>query len=196
MSKSNAFGPGAMALLNVTEVQVTLSCEYPRRWATWYATADSKPLPFLGSLSENHGSYAGLSVPIVSLPAVLVLRAPAGQTLPEAEADAAGDELSSAGAHAARAASSSAAPPTEVRVFRLTMTGSLGHVSPAGAVRRHPVTSWQNAPREDVRRAVRRASGESGGQTRGFVHRRRPGARSPLHREEGRRRGGRVLDGR
>src|SRR4051812_9713719 len=133
---------------------------------------------------------------MVSLPAVLVASPPTGQTFVDAEADALGAVFSSAGAHAARAAINRAAPPAVMKVFRLTMSGSLGHVSPAGAVRRHPVMTCHNGVREDVRRVVRRASGEGGGAVPGVVHRRRAGPRSPLHREEGRRGGGRVLDGR
>lgn len=54
------------------------------RFATAYATADSKPLPLLGSSSTNHGAYAGLSVPTVSVPGVRVW----SEALVQAAADA------------------------------------------------------------------------------------------------------------
>ena len=62
--------------MNGTLVQVTFEGSKPSCWPTAYATADSKPLPLVGSLSENHGSYAGLEVPTVSVPAFLVGRSP------------------------------------------------------------------------------------------------------------------------
>ena len=54
--------------------------------ATAYATADSKPSPLVGSFLENHGSYAGESVPIVSVPGVRT--ASAAQAAGSASADA------------------------------------------------------------------------------------------------------------
>src|SRR4051794_24631208 len=70
MSKSKFFSPGAYDVLKGTVTHVTWSFEKPSRSATAYATADSKPLPLLGSLSTNHGSYAGESVPTVRWPGV------------------------------------------------------------------------------------------------------------------------------
>ena len=70
MSKSKSFGPGAYDLLNGTLIHSTWSAVKPSCSATAYATADSKPLPFVGSFWLNHGSYAGESVPTVSWPAV------------------------------------------------------------------------------------------------------------------------------
>src|SRR5919197_4469368 len=77
MSKSKAFLPGAKELLNGTYFHLTSVREKPSCLATAYATADSKPLPVLGSLifqnelfvpPPNQGGYAGLSVPTVRTP--------------------------------------------------------------------------------------------------------------------------------
>ena len=68
MSKSNFFGPGVYDELNGTLVHCTASPVKPSFSATAYATADSKPSPLVGSFLENHGSYAGESVPMVSVP--------------------------------------------------------------------------------------------------------------------------------
>src|SRR5688572_1516677 len=62
--------PGAYDELNGTLVHCTWSVVRPRFSATAYATADSKPSPFVGSLLANHGSYAGESVPMVNVPGV------------------------------------------------------------------------------------------------------------------------------
>ena len=56
--------------MNGTVIQVTSELLKPSFSATAYATADSKPLPLVGSSSTNHGGYAGLSVPTVKVPAV------------------------------------------------------------------------------------------------------------------------------
>ena len=50
MSKSNDFLPGAIALLKGVYTQTTSLFGKPSRFATAYATADSKPWPFAGSL--------------------------------------------------------------------------------------------------------------------------------------------------
>jgi hypothetical protein len=98
-----------------------------------------------GLLSLNHGSYAGLSVPMVIFPAACVSSAPGAQAAPEAEADAPAEGLaSSAGAQAARVAIRTAALLSAVRVFLLGMDASLEHVPTDGAVRRHPVMSCNN----------------------------------------------------
>src|SRR6187200_872331 len=80
MSKSKLFGPGAKALLNGVYTHCTSFFANPSRFATAYATADSKPLPVFGSLIFHfepfgvpppyHGGKAGLSVPMVSLPSL------------------------------------------------------------------------------------------------------------------------------
>src|SRR5215212_9980531 len=62
--------PGAYDELNGTLVHWTWSPVKPSFSATAYATADSKPSPFVGSFLANHGSYAGESVPIVNVPGV------------------------------------------------------------------------------------------------------------------------------
>src|SRR5437764_8773608 len=82
MSKSNGFGPGANALLNGTYFHSTCVDLKPSWEATAYVTADSYPSPLRGSetfqgepgngLPPNHGGYAGLSVPTVSLPFEIV----------------------------------------------------------------------------------------------------------------------------
>ena len=51
---------------------VTWSVVKPSSSATAYATADSKPLPLLGSSSSKYGGYAGESVPMVKVPGVRV----------------------------------------------------------------------------------------------------------------------------
>src|SRR5215208_4619417 len=71
MSKSKFFGPGAYEELNGTTVHLTSDSEKPSFSATAYATALSKPLPFVGSSSSKYGGNAGLSVPTVSRPSVL-----------------------------------------------------------------------------------------------------------------------------
>src|SRR4051812_31285352 len=73
MSKSKFFGAGETAALKDCLVHFTWSLEYPSLFATAYATADSNPLPLAGLLSENQGSYAGLSVAMVRTPEVCVL---------------------------------------------------------------------------------------------------------------------------
>src|SRR3954469_19676482 len=80
MSKSNGFLPGAYALANGTYTHLTAERWKPSCLATAYTTADSKPLPFDGSLSFHcepfgappayQGVYAGLSVPTVSVPSL------------------------------------------------------------------------------------------------------------------------------
>src|SRR5688572_6299392 len=70
MSTSNFLSPGAYALVKGTTIQLTSLDANPSSSATAYATADSKPLPLVGSSSTNHGEYAGLSVPTVNFPAV------------------------------------------------------------------------------------------------------------------------------
>ncbi len=88
MSKSKSLGPGAVARPKGATTQDTFSLGYPSFAATAYATADSNPLPFSGRSSENHGPYAGLSVPTASVPAVRVGSAPGEQS---AEPPGAGD---------------------------------------------------------------------------------------------------------
>ena len=78
-------------MLNGTLTHCTWSPVKPSSSATAYATADSKPLPLVGSLSTNHGSYAGESVPIVSVPGVRT--ASAAQAAGSASADAEVDSL-------------------------------------------------------------------------------------------------------
>ena len=58
-------------MLNGTFTHATWSSVKPSSSDTAYATADSKPSPLVGSLSLNHGSYAGESVPIVSVPGLV-----------------------------------------------------------------------------------------------------------------------------
>src|SRR6476619_2726716 len=86
MSKSNFFSPGAYDELNGTLVHCTWSPVKPSFSATAYATADSKPSPLVGSFLLNHGSYAGESVPMVSVPGVRTASAaqPAGSASVEA----------------------------------------------------------------------------------------------------------------
>jgi bifunctional non-homologous end joining protein LigD len=89
MSKSNDFLPGANDLANGMYVQLTFSRPNPSCFATAYATADSNPLPVDGSLifhfeplgvpPPNHGGYAGLSVPIVSVPELMTRSAQAAE---------------------------------------------------------------------------------------------------------------------
>src|SRR2546426_352585 len=89
MSKSNDFGPGANELLNGTCVHATSSFEKPSFFATAYATALSYPCPLRGSLTCHglcgvppyQGGKAGLSVPIVSFPALTRLRSLLAQLL-------------------------------------------------------------------------------------------------------------------
>lgn len=65
------------------------------------------------------------------MPAVRVSSAPAGQGASEEEGDGPAEGLvSSAGAQAASAARSRVALPSEVKVFRLTMPGSLEQLIP------------------------------------------------------------------
>src|SRR4051812_5674999 len=73
-SKSNGLGVGAMTLLKAACTHLTLSAGKLSCLATAKATADSKPLPLLGLLSTNHGSYAGVSVATVSTPLLWVFR--------------------------------------------------------------------------------------------------------------------------
>src|SRR6478752_506288 len=109
MSKSKSLAPGAYEVLNGTLIHLTWSLLKPSCAATAYATADSKPLPLAGSLSTNHGSYAGESVPTVSWPAVLsgsvsVAHASASAVLlapDESAGSAAEDPPSDSGAQAA-----------------------------------------------------------------------------------------------
>src|SRR5687768_14913807 len=85
MSKS--FGPGANDRSNFTGIQVTSSSPKPSSSAMAQATAASKPRLFVGSPSSHggvavspsaggskYGGNAGLSAPIVSVPAVFVSR--------------------------------------------------------------------------------------------------------------------------
>src|SRR5689334_2036339 len=98
MYRSKAFGPGAIALLNGTATQVVVSFVKPISVARAAAKAPSKPWPFVGSPSSHgsglvslgwkNGGYAGLSAPIVSLPAVL------SASLSGAQASADGDGAS------------------------------------------------------------------------------------------------------
>ncbi len=83
--------PGAYDELNGTLVHWTWSPVKPSFSATAYATADSKPSPFVGSFLANHGSYAGESVPIVSVPAVRTLSA--AQAAGSAAADSLPDSV-------------------------------------------------------------------------------------------------------
>src|SRR4051812_5266861 len=83
---SNGFAPGWIAVLNGTGFQTTSAFAKPSLSATAYAVALSRPLPFVGSpfsqgfvfappsFGSKYGGKAGLSAPIVSLPAVIVLR--------------------------------------------------------------------------------------------------------------------------
>ena len=85
MSKSKSLSPGLNDSLNVIGTHVTWSCVMPSCSAIAYATALSKPSPLAGlpvplfgcafhspyvPVPPNHGWNAGLSVPIVSVPAV------------------------------------------------------------------------------------------------------------------------------
>src|SRR3954453_22706710 len=72
MSKSQLFGVGLKTLLKGTRVHVTSAGVKPMVLATAAATAPSKPLPFSGLSSTNHGSKTGWSVAIVSLPGAKV----------------------------------------------------------------------------------------------------------------------------
>src|SRR5262245_48102524 len=74
---SNFFFPGANDVANGTTTHFTWLRAKPICRATAYATADSYPLPVVGSLNfhgllcsppPNHGGKAGLSVPMVSVP--------------------------------------------------------------------------------------------------------------------------------
>src|SRR6266508_173496 len=80
MSKLKSFGPSLNELSNGTTTHETSSVVKPSWSPTAYATALSKPLPVEGSLishfepdgvpPSNQGGKAGLSVPIVSWPAL------------------------------------------------------------------------------------------------------------------------------
>src|SRR6478735_7661021 len=105
MSKSNFFAPGAYDELNGTLVHCTASPVKPSFSATAYATADSKPSPLVGPFLENHGSYAGESVPIVSVPAVRAASAAAaaeGDSLVVGSSPASGVLLSTGAQPSAR----------------------------------------------------------------------------------------------
>ena len=56
IAKSNFLAPGAMIWSKLATVHFTWSLSKPSWSATAYATADSKPLPLVGSLSTTHGS--------------------------------------------------------------------------------------------------------------------------------------------
>ena len=122
MSTSNFFGPGAYALVNGTTIQVTSDVLKPSFSATAYATADSKPLPLVGSSSMNQGGYAGLSVPTVKVPDVtssswsLAQGSALGLPLAVPLAEDAGGAASSGAQAAARARTDTAA--TQIRVAR------------------------------------------------------------------------------
>jgi hypothetical protein len=58
--------------LNGSVVHFTSLLAYPSFCAIAYATALSKPRPFVGSLSSKYGGKAGLSVATVSVPGLRV----------------------------------------------------------------------------------------------------------------------------
>ncbi len=123
MSKSNFFGPGANDESNGTVSHTTSVGANPSPLATAAATAPSKPCPLAGSSSLNQGSYAGLSVPMVSLPGVISLRLSLAHAS-TAEADplgaAAGGVAVSSGAQAVARMSTPAARRSEERCMRET----------------------------------------------------------------------------
>src|SRR4051794_31169723 len=94
---SNGFAPGWIAVLNGTGFQTTSAFAKPSLSATAYAVALSRPLPFVGSpfshgfvfappsFGSKYGGKAGVSAPIVSLPAVIVLRLAAVQAFSVAD---------------------------------------------------------------------------------------------------------------
>src|SRR6266516_6205587 len=117
MAKSQFLGPGAYVWVNGATTHVTSPFANPSSPATAYATALSNPLPVSGSFSFHwepfvvppwkYGGYAGLSVPIVSLPAETRSRSPLAQEAPVP--DGPGDGLFVPHAPATRAATASTA---------------------------------------------------------------------------------------
>ena len=124
MSKSKSTPPGLNRLLKPTLIHFTWSAEKPSSSATAYATADSKPLPLLGSLSTNHGSKAGESVPIVSTPSLFS----GSSSVAHSSAAATSPVLSSASSSGEQAANVTVRRAAETsgsrRVRRRRMTGS------------------------------------------------------------------------
>ncbi len=92
-------------------------------------------MPLLGSLFENHGSYAGLSVAMVSVPPVTVFRSvgvhPARLTAPDPD-EAAADEAGAEDAADETGAEAAADEATEAGA--LLMTAAVGaELAAAGA---------------------------------------------------------------